>query len=234
MEAGQIQRLLGQKQAQLMKQRLAKNIIDLLMTAALPVMMVYSLAGETLHECIGTAMLALFIAHHILNRKATASMFRGKQTPVRILGTVVNLLLFAVMVCLPISGIVLSKHLYTWLPTDGLSAIARTAHLLLSYWGFALMSFHLGLHADLWLNRLKKRKAAFILLTIALTLIASFGVYAFVANRLYEYMFLQTQFVFFDFDKPLILTFAEYLSIIVLFAWIGYWLKALLKRIRKG
>ena len=234
MEAGQIQRLLGQKQAQLMKQRLAKNIIDLLMTAALPVMMAYSLAGETLHECIGTAMLALFIAHHILNRKATASMFRGKQTPVRILGTVVNLLLFAVMVCLPISGIVLSKHLYTWLPTDGLSAIARTVHLLLSYWGFVLMSFHLGLHADLWLNRLKKREAAFILLTIALTLIASFGVYAFVANRLYEYMFLQTQFVFFDFDKPLILTFAEYLSIIVLFAWIGYWLKALLKRIRKG
>ena len=150
------------------------------------------------------------------------------------LGTVVNLLLFAVMVCLPISGIVLSKHLYTWLPTDGLSAIARTVHLLLSYWGFVLMSFHLGLHADLWLNRLKKREAAFILLTIALTLIASFGVYAFVANRLYEYMFLQTQFVFFDFDKPLILTFAEYLSMIVLFAWIGYWLKALLKRIRKG
>ena len=40
-------------------------------------------------------------------------------------------------------------------------------------------------------------------------------------------MFLQTQFVFFDFDKPLILTFGEYLSMIVLFAWIGYWLKEL-------
>ena len=229
MEAGQIQRLLGQKQAQLMKQRLAKNIIDLLMTAALPVMMAYSLAGETLHECIGTAMLALFIAHHILNRKATAAMFKVKQTVARILGTVVNLLLFAVMVCLPISGIVLSKHLYTWLPTDGLSAIARTVHLLLSYWGFALFSFHLGLHADLWLNRLKKKKAAFIVLSVVLTLIAAFGVYAFVANRLYEYMFLQTQFLFFDYDKPLILTYAEYLSMIVLFAWIGYWLKALLK-----
>ena len=234
MEAGQVQRLLGTQQAQLMKQRPAKNILDILMIAALPVLMAYSLVGETLHECIGTAMLALFIAHHILNRKATAAMFKVKQTVARILGTVVNLLLFAVMICLPISGIVLSKHLYTWLPTDGLSAIARTVHLLLSYWGLALMSFHLGLHADLWLNRLKKRKVTFILLTIALTLIASFGVYAFVTNRLYEYMFLQTQFVFFDFDKPLILTFAEYLSMIVLFAWIGYWLKALLKRIRKG
>ena len=47
-------------------------------------------------------------------------------------------------------------------------------------------------------------------------------------------MFLQTQFVFFDFDKPLILTFGEYLSMIVLFAWIGYWLKALLVQMRKS
>ena len=197
------------------------------MTGALPVLMAYSLAGETLHEIVGTAMLTLFITHHILNRMATVAMFRGKQTPVHILNTVLNLLLFAVMIFLPISGIVLSKHLYTWLPTDGLSAIARTAHLLLSYWGFALLSFHLGLHADLWLNRLKKRKAAFIVLSIVLTLIAAFGVYAFVANRLYEYMFLITQFVFFDFDKPLILTFSDYLSMIVLFAWIGCGLKKL-------
>ena len=216
-----------------MKRKTVKTILDVVMTGALPVLMAYSLAGEMLHEIVGTVMLALFIAHHILNRKATAAMFKGKQTPMRILNTVVNLLLFAVMLCLPISGIVLSKHLYTFLPTDGLSAIARTAHLLLSYWGFVLMSFHLGLHADLWLNQLKKRKAAFILLAIALTLIAAFGTYAFITNRLYEYLFLQTQFVFFDFDKPLILTFAEYLSMIVLFAWIGYWLRSLFKWLKK-
>lgn len=217
-----------------MNRKTVITAIDILMIAALPVLMAYSLAGETLHEIVGTAMFALFITHHILNRKATAAMFRGKQGAARILNTVVNLLLFAVMICLPISGIVLSKHLYAWLPTDGLSATARTVHLLLSYWGFVLFSFHLGLHADLWLNRLKKRKAAFAILSGALTLIAAFGVYAFIGNRLYEYMFLQTQFVFFDFGKPLILIFAEYLSMIVLFAWVGYWLRALFKRKRKG
>ena len=47
-------------------------------------------------------------------------------------------------------------------------------------------------------------------------------------------MFLQTQFVFFDYDKPLILTFGEYLSMIVLFAWIGYWMKELLRRLQKN
>ena len=216
-----------------MKKKTVKTILDILMTAALPVLMAYSLAGETLHEITGSAMLVSFITHHILNRKSTAAMFKGRQTPARIVKTSLNIILFAVMILLPVSGIVMSKHLYTFLPTDGLSAIARTAHLLLSYWGFALMSLHLGLHADIWLNRLKKKKAAFTVFAVIITLIAAFGVYAFISNRLYEYMFLQTQFVFFDFDKPLIRTLGEYLSIIALFAWIGYWLKELLKHFNK-
>ena len=212
-----------------MKKKTVKTILDILMTAALPVLMAYSLVGETLHEIVGSAMLVLFITHHILNRKATATMFKGKQTPARVFNTALNIILFAVMILLPVSGIVMSKHLYTFLPTDGLSATARTVHLLLSYWGFTLMSLHLGLHADIWLNRLKKKKAVFVAFSVILTLIAAFGAYSFIANRLYEYMFLQTQFVFFDFDKPLILTFGEYLSMIVLFAWVGYWLKELMK-----
>ena len=217
-----------------MKKKTVKTILDILMTAALPVLMAYSLVGETLHEIVGSAMLIIFITHHILNRKSTAAMFKGKQTPARIVNTALNIILFAVMILLPVSGIVMSKHLYTFLPTDGLSAVARTAHLLLSYWGFALMSLHLGMHADIWLNRLKKKKAAFITFAVVLTLFAAFGVYAFITNRLYEYMFLQMQFVFFDFDKPLILTFGEYLSMIVLFAWIGYWMKELLRRLQKN
>ena len=217
-----------------MKKKTVKIILDILMIAALPVLMAYSLVGETLHEIVGTAMLVLFIAHHVLNRKATAAMFKGKQSPVRVLNTIVNLLLFVVMIFLPVSGIVMSKHFYTFLPTEGLSAVARTVHLLLSYWGFALMSLHLGLHADIWLGRLKKKKAAFITFSVILTVIAGFGVYAFTANKLYEYMFLQTQFVFFDFSKSLVLVFGEYLSMIVLFAWIGYWLKELLKLTQKN
>lgn len=217
-----------------MKKKTVKTILDILMTAALPVLMAYSLVGETLHEIVGSAMLVIFITHHILNRRSTAAMFKGRQTPARIVNTALNIILFAVMILLPVSGIVMSKHLYTFLPTDGLSAVARTAHLLLSYWGFALMSLHLGMHADIWLNRLKKKKAAFITFAVVLTLIAAFGVYAFITNRLYEYMFLQMQFVFFDFDKPLILTFGEYLSMIVLFAWIGYWMKELLRRLQKN
>lgn len=200
-----------------------KTTLDILMTAALPVLMAYSLASEKLHEILGGAMLVIFITHHIMNRTSTAAMCKGKQNSVRIINTVLNLSLFAVMHLLPVSGIVMSKQLYTFLPTDGMSAIARTAHLLLSYCSFALLSFHLGFHTELWLNRLNKNKTAFITFSVVITLIA-----AFITNRLYEYMFLQTQFVFFDFDKPLILTLCEYHSMIVMFAWSGYWLKHIL------
>lgn len=201
------------------------------MVAALPVLMAYSLVGELLHEIAGTVMLALFVAHHILNRKATAAMFRGRQTPERVFSTGVNLLLFLITVLLPLSGIVMSKHLYTFLPTKGLSAIARTVHLLTSYWGFALMSLHLGLHLRRMFLPLRQRKALLIALFCAFTLLAGYGAYAFVSRGLWAYMTLQNQFVYFDFDEPRILFFLDTLSIIAAFAWIGNTIQTVLHRI---
>ena len=197
----------------------ARIIIDAIMTALLPVLMAYSLVGESLHEIFGTAMLALFIAHHILNRRATAAAFRGRQSPARVFRTAVDLLLFAVMLLLPLSGIMLSKHLYTWLPTDGLAATARTVHLLASYWGFALMSLHLGLHLGRFLPR---RRSILIAVSAVLTLIAAYGVYAFIRRGIGTYMFLESQFVFFDFSEPRIFFFLDYLAVMILFAWVGY------------
>ena len=43
--------------------------IDIAMTVLLPMMMAYSLIGEAFHEITGTALLVLFIVHHILNRR---------------------------------------------------------------------------------------------------------------------------------------------------------------------
>ena len=46
-----------------------KILIDIGMTICLLLLMPYSLLSETAHEWIGMAMLMLFIAHHMLNRK---------------------------------------------------------------------------------------------------------------------------------------------------------------------
>ena len=44
-----------------------KLAVDIAMTAALLLLMVYELIGQAAHEWIGMGMFALFIVHHILN-----------------------------------------------------------------------------------------------------------------------------------------------------------------------
>lgn len=46
-----------------------KLAVDAAMTVALLFLMAYGLVGEAAHEWIGMGMFALFVAHHILNRK---------------------------------------------------------------------------------------------------------------------------------------------------------------------
>ena len=44
-----------------------------------------------------------------------------------------------------VSGILLSRHALSFLPVSG-GTFARNLHMLCAYWGFVLMSLHLGLH----------------------------------------------------------------------------------------
>ena len=46
-----------------------KILIDILLTAALLLLMPYELVGEAAHEWIGVGMFVILIIHHILNRK---------------------------------------------------------------------------------------------------------------------------------------------------------------------
>ena len=48
---------------------ICKRAVDFLLTAALLLLMAYSLIGEAAHEWIGMGMFLLFILHLILNRK---------------------------------------------------------------------------------------------------------------------------------------------------------------------
>ena len=88
-----------------------RMIIDIIMVVLLPLLMAYSLIGEKLHEILGISIFALFIAHHIINRKWWTSLFKGKYNSVRILNTVVNLFLAIFMIFQPISGILMSKYI---------------------------------------------------------------------------------------------------------------------------
>ena len=209
--------------------RKVQIIIDLIMTAMLPFLMAYNMIGDAEHEWIGLAIFALFILHHILNFRFTASAAKGKYTPARILLTVTDILLFIDMLCLMVSSVILSRHVFAFLGINSGASIARTLHLLGSYWGFVLMSIHLGLHCGQLSGMLRKafgitkqarpRTAA---LCISVLLVSAYGLYEFFARKLPNYMFLKTQFVFFDYSEPLVCVLASYVAILVLFAAVGY------------
>ena len=204
-----------------MKRR--RMAVDVAMTALLPCLMAYSLIGETFHEAAGVAMLALFIGHHVLNRGWLKGLFRGRYTPYRIVQTIVDLLLCVVMVSLPLSGILMSKHLFLFLPVTGLAATARTVHLLAAYWGFLLMSFHLGLH----LERMLKKRPPWLMITAAA--VSLYGVTVLFRRDILDYLFLRSRFLFFDPSASLSLFILDYISVMVLFAGIGCRIGQLLK-----
>ena len=213
-------------------------IIDVLMTIALLFLMAYNLIGDVTHEIIGTAIMILFLVHHIMNRKWIKSVFKGKYTPFRMVQTILVILVFITMLAQMISGIILSKYIFSFVDLNGLTTIARTIHLLGAYWGFVFMSLHLGLHWNMMIipvtKRLKKEsKSKQILFALPSFLIAAYGIYAFINRNIAEYMFLKSQFVFFDFSEPLLMFVIDYIAIMGLFVFVGYYLSKLVKKCNK-
>ena len=178
--------------------------IDFLMTVLLFLLMSYQITGQKLHEWFGTGMLVLFLLHNILNIRWYGSLFKGKYTLLRAMQTLINISVLISMLCLGFSGIVLSRHIFAGLPIQGPMATARTMHLAASYWGFVLMSIHLGFHWSMVLglfrrlcNR-KKTPAAFVWLMCFIAIfIAGYGAYCFHKENILSYMFLKQEFVFF-------------------------------------
>ena len=209
--------------------------LDIAMTVLMPLLMAYSLIGETFHEIIGTLIFILFIIHHMLNRKWSGALFKGRYSPDRVFRTGINALLFAFMILQPLSGILMSKHLYTFLPSLPLSAQARSVHMLLAYWGYVLLSVHAGTHLTASLTKLRRnRRGAFTLLIMALAAASLYGAYAFVKRGFPEYLFAKTMFAFFDYSEPVLLFLLDYLAVMAACMMIGWLLLSGLNRIRVG
>lgn len=214
-----------------------KIVVDCVMIILLPLLMAYALIGEEIHEWLGISMFAVFILHHVLNRKWMLSAFKGKYTPYRIYSTVLNALLFVIMFALPISGILMSKHAVPSLSLTSGAATARTVHMTTAYWGFVLMSLHLGNHAAMMMGgmrrmfKLKPRNAPrTAVLRVIAALIAAYGCYAFVKRKIADYLFMRMMFAFFDYSESRAAFFLDYIAMILLFAIIGHYISLLLKR----
>ena len=216
-----------------------KILTDVIMTAVLLLLMAYSLVGESAHEWLGVGIFALFIFHHILNVRWSKALFKSKYTLYRTAQTVAVLLVLLTMLGSMISGVLLSRTVFTFLGGRPWQAQAQTLHMLCAYWGFVFLSLHLGLHWSSITNmagRLFKKHSPVRKWAVRLIglLIAAYGIYAFIKRDFAGYMFLQLHFVFFDLEEPLVLYLSDFIAVMGTFVCAGHYTALLLRKAGGG
>ena len=217
-----------------------KLAVDVLMTLALLFLMGYHFWGEILHEWVGAGMFLLFIAHHILNGHWYKTLFKGKYNVLRILTLCTTSLVLVSMLAQMYSGIVMSRYLFDCLPFNGGMSLARRLHILGAYWGFLLMSLHLGLHWNMILGMFRKAagikskaKSRSIIAFVVGLVIAAYGLWAFIGRDFSTYLFLKSEFVFLDYSEAKILFYIDYLALMGLCIFIAHYSTKLIRKFKK-
>ena len=197
-----------------------RKIIDILMIVLLPMLMAYSLIGEENHELIGICMFCLFAAHHYLNRKWWTAIFCGRYTSSRVFGTCINILLAIYMLMQPVSGVLMSKHVLVGVAIDGAAADLRVIHMSFAYWGFILLSVHIGLHTSAIMGRLKTTISvnAYKVSRAIIVAVSAYGMFAFIRQGIADYLLFKVQFAFIDESASKLLFMLDYFATMVLVA----------------
>ena len=214
-----------------------KLLIDLLMTIALLFVMGYPFWGDVLHEWVGTGMFLLFIAHHRLNGYWHKTLFQGTYNFLCVFMRSIDVLLFISMLAQMYSGIVMSRHVFSFLPSIGGMSFARRLHMFGAYGGFLFMSLHIGLHWNMlyrqfqMLARIKEGYKAHCTLNFVVgAIIAGYGAIVLKQRELFTYLLLQTEFVFFDYEESKIMFYIDYLSMMGLCIFIVHYCMKLWQR----
>lgn len=101
--------------------------------------------GGLYHEIAGICFLSLFVVHHVLNRGWLRRACRSRMARIN---AVLDLLLFAFVPGVAVTGILMGSHALPALSVASLAHVVRPLHACLTYAGLMLMALHVGLHAN--------------------------------------------------------------------------------------
>jgi hypothetical protein len=146
------------------------------------------LGGLVFHEVAGTAIGAAFIIHMGLNwrwiRQVTLKMFNSKISIKTRVGYVVDILLLVTMVIIIISGIAISKEIFTKI-NFGNIMFFKIAHVSFPYIALVLLGIHIALHWVWVMNMFKRvfkittgKKSLKYISKAAVVLVLAFGIYS--------------------------------------------------------
>lgn len=201
--------------------KVIKRSVDVLMTVLLLCLMAYQVTGDFLHEWIGIGMTVTVIVHQIFNRKWYGALFKGRYTGYRILLTAAAILLLLSMAMTAVSGMSMSGHAVPFMYGMVKVSLARQIHLSMSHWSFVLMGIHLGLHVPVITAGFKITDKVKTVLSALFCLAAGAGLYFFIQNRIFDYLFFRVPFAFLDYEKAGVLVFAENILILIFWAFLG-------------
>ena len=211
------------------------------MTIGLLVLMGYHFWGDAAHEWVGAGMFVLFILHHVLNWSWWKGLFKGRYPALRVLQVIVDVLVLCAMLGLMVSGVILSRKVFAFLPIQGGTAFARVLHMLSAYWGFVLMAAHLGLHWRMLLGIAQRfgtvqgsNKLRSMLFTLLGGGIALYGAVALARRGLPAYLFAQAEFVFLDYGESKVLFYLDYLAMMGTFMFLVHYAAKLMKNAKRN
>ena len=100
------------------------------------------------------------------------------------------------------------------------------------------MSLHLGLHWNMVLGAVRRKipshSRRFHRICFGLGLfVALYGVWVFVKRDFFTYLFLQSEFVFLDYEEPRILFYLDYLSLMGMCIFVSHYMGKFLQSLKK-
>ncbi|ABL71320.1 DUF4405 domain-containing protein [Paracoccus denitrificans] len=176
------------------------------------------------HEVIGTIFFALLIAHNVFNRRWYGTVKKGRYDPPRTLNTIVIAGMAISMLILLGTSILISQDVFAALALDGAFAV-RAAHMFVAYWALVFLAVHLGTRWQMVMN--VTRQALGIkgtsplrtwTLRAATAIVAVKGVLATLEMGLGTKLRFEYALDMWDFNESTLGFFANYLSIIGLYA----------------
>ena len=215
-----------------------KMAIDVAMSVAFLVLMGRVYMPGLAHEATGTALLVLLIAHNVMNAGFWKGLARGKWSALRVYYLVIDLLLLLSMLATVVTGVLMSSELYQPLALKSGLMKVRSLHTMLFYVDLMLLGLHIGVHANVIAKTCIRRGAeksrslvAVVARILAVLLFIAGLVSAWQVDML-GFITLQNAFSYIDAGKPVLLFYAQHVSIVLLFAVLGHYLRALLASLK--
>lgn len=166
--------------------KILKWLLDIVITAALLLLMNTAFTGMALHEWLGLGLILLFVVHLCVNGRWIRGALRHlSAAPGKVkLRFGINAALLVLVILTALSGILISKVVFPALAVSA-SHTWTTVHILAAYGLLILSAVHIGLHGTAILTALRRLfhlksspRWRTVTLRVISALVALLGIYA--------------------------------------------------------